>query len=860
MLVGIALSALVAVEVRKVEDRQIVELLDRRTDLLFQEFKLRLSDATVPVEALAALVATQAALEPGEFHEFAQAARSDDPIARLSWTPIVKDTDRAQFEATARHGNASDYEIRESTDNGGLSRAAKRDVYAPILLEDRFLEAPIGLGYDVFSERSRRTAAQTACETGEPVATHPIADLKTQSGTKTRFVLYWPIYTHSKTPATLDERRTQCRGLVGGLFPLDELTQFVFGSTPSLTATISLFMEKRIPDQPQIPTLVYWPENGRTEFGNQPIRALSIGELRFGRDLEYLGRTWSFEFDYPLSSVSSLRSSTGWVPAAAGCLLTLLLTTYIAMQGRRGAREARTAEKALRAGETKYRTTFDIAPVGITHISPSCRYVTANDLFCALLGYEREDLLAMDPLSNVDPVVAADLRLMFEKLCAREVSSGQITTRFVHKDGHSIWCDVTFAASADESGALDYIISIVSDISARTAAEEHQRQLSAQLQQAQKMEAIGQLTGGMAHDFNNLLGIVLGNLDLLAEQFEVGREERELTDAAIQAATRGAELTRQLLAFSRRQPLAPKLTYLPPVLESMAHLLRRTLGEAITLELRVSDDLWPLLIDVSQLESALLNLSVNARDAMRGGGRLAIEASNTEIDENALDQNLEATPGDYVAIAVSDTGVGMTPEVLAHVFEPFFTTKGADGTGLGLSMVHGFIKQSGGYTKIYSEPGHGTTVRLYLPRAPDGEAERIETSPAELLARGAEVILVVEDNKGLRDIAVRHLHSLGYSTIPASDGAAALEIIRGGTAIDLLFTDVVMPGGVDGRELADTARRLRPGLKVLYTSGFTAAAASAVTDNHFASNLLSKPYRKGELARRIRAALDSSER
>jgi len=512
---------------------------------------------------------------------------------------------------------------------------------------------------------------------------------------------------------------------------------------------------------------------------------------------------------------------------------------------------AKAIEAALRTSEHRLRSAIGGPRVGIGEQDLDLRYSYLDFVF----GDHTYQGAPLEPSLFVGKrdheIFGADNEVIDQKRAVISTGIGiHIEQRFEVDDG-VIFFEVWIEPRRNAAGEILGVICTFMDVSERKNTEQ-------QLLQAQKMEAIGQLTGGLAHDFNNLIGIVLGNLDLLAERFEPGTEERNLTDPAIRAAERGAELTRQLLAFSRRQPLAPKRVDLPPVLAAMGQLLPRILGEAITVELKIPDGLWPASIDVAQLESALLNLSVNARDAMPRGGRLTIEASNTVIDAGTLDVS-EATPGDYVLFAVSDTGSGMTPEVLARVFEPFFTTKGNDGTGLGLSMVHGFIKQSGGYTKIYSEPGVGTTVRLYLPRAADGEVAEPEPALAESLSGGHEVILVVEDSSGLRDLAVRHLQDLGYRTISAADGASALEIIQGGTLIDLLFTDVVMPGGMDGRALVDAARRLRPGLKTLFTSGFTAAAAAAATEKQFGSNLLSKPYRKGELARRVRAVLDAAE-
>ena len=379
--------------------------------------------------------------------------------------------------------------------------------------------------------------------------------------------------------------------------------------------------------------------------------------------------------------------------------------------------------------------------------------------------------------------------------------------------------------------------------------------IEAQLRQSQKLESIGQLTGGVAHDFNNILTVILGTAELLADSTG-GRSDLAAFARTIDAAaTRGSELTRQLLAFARRQPLHPVQTDANELVTSTAKLLRPTLGEQVEIEVMLAEDAWRALIDPSQLSAALVNLAVNARDAMPGGGKLTIETRNVTLDEDYARLNADVVPGPYLLIAVSDTGVGIPAAIRDKVFEPFFTTKEVGkGTGLGLSMVYGFVKQSGGHIKIYSEEGHGTTIKLYLPRAAGPETDGAPM-PRAAMAGGSETILVVEDDDMVRAQAIALLQSLGYRTLAARDGNGALALIDGGAAFDLLFTDVIMPGGMNGRQLADAVAQRRPGVKVLFTSGYTENAIIHHGRVDPGVALLNKPYRKADLATKVREAL-----
>ncbi len=384
------------------------------------------------------------------------------------------------------------------------------------------------------------------------------------------------------------------------------------------------------------------------------------------------------------------------------------------------------------------------------------------------------------------------------------------------------------------------------------------------LRQAQKMEAIGQLTGGIAHDFNNLLTIIIGNIEMLQRRLpENAGRLRRAADSAMQGARRAAILTQRLLAFSRRQPLDPKPVDVNKLVAEMSELLRRTLGEATSLETVLAGGLWRTQADPNQLENAILNLAVNARDAMPDGGKLTIETANARLDEAYVAALAEPLPaGQYVLVAVSDTGTGMDRATMEKVFEPFFTTKEAGkGTGLGLSMVYGFVRQSQGHIRIYSEPGEGTTIKIYLPRLLGADDEPLEASPdVRVTVRGeGETILVVEDEPALRQYTTETLRDLGYAILEAADGPTALDLVRRHPEIDLLFTDVVLTGGMNGRVLADEARRQHPGLRVLFTTGYTSNAIVHHGRLDPGVNLIGKPFTYADLAAKIRAMIDSSD-
>ena len=428
----------------------------------------------------------------------------------------------------------------------------------------------------------------------------------------------------------------------------------------------------------------------------------------------------------------------------------------------------------------------------------------------------------------------------------------------VRKDGSRFWASIVINAIRDSGGHLLGFAKITKDLTERRAADERARQ-------AQKMEGIGQITGGVAHDFNNLLTIIIGNLETLQRNLD-GRtpgDDRLLraADNAMRGARRAETLTQRLLAFARQQPLEPKPVELGRLVTNMSDLLRRTLGEHITVETVLDGGLWRALADPNQLELAILNLAVNARDAMPGGGKLTLETANAYLDDKYAAAQVEVLPGQYVMLAVTDNGSGMPPDVLARAFDPFFTTKDVGhGTGLGLSQVYGFVKQSRGHVKLYSEVGVGTTVKLYLPRAHAVHAVA-ESEPDEPVVRGraGETILVVEDDEDVRTYSCETLRDLGYNVLEAKDARAGLELLGRHPEVGVLFTDVGLPGGMNGRELAETARKRKPGIGVLFTTGYARNAIVHEGRLEPGVRLITKPFTRGTLASKLRDILDDRQ-
>ncbi len=590
---------------------------------------------------------------------------------------------------------------------------------------------------------------------------------------------------------------------------------------------------------------------------------------------------------YPKFLVSSsYRNAEILIHRKDGSLATVVLsmTAYRGDKGRlersvcllEDITEKKIAQIKTNRGDQRFRSAFDAAAHGMAVVSPTGQIEAANSALTAFL--HRADLSTAT--YGFEELLHKDDRGQFlngmRQLLMGETPVLQQELRYTTSEGRVVHGATSIALVKNEKGETEQLIVQITDTSEKKMVNER-------LQKAQKMEAIGQLTGGLAHDFNNLLTVIIGNLQLLDGKLNGDEKSEKRVSEAIVAARKGSDLTHQLLAFAKKQELEPRDVGVNGLVQGMAPLVSRTIGENIELKVDCMDGDPHSLIDPSQLESAILNLAINARDAMGNSGRLTIETQPVYLDREYADKNPDVTPGQYVLVAVSDNGCGMSAELQEKIFQPFFTTKApGSGTGLGLAMVYGFIKQSGGHISVYSEVGHGTSVKMYLPRrmrsADGASAPKVEMkvvdgfAPAPAAALSAIVeavpepvvqpvrrpkILVVEDQEAVRAVACGFLEDFGYDVIEAGDGFQALAQLQENDDIDLMFTDVVMPGGMNGFDLAQAAQSLKPNLKIVHTSGYPKGAMVHQDEPRFKNGfIIMKPYRREELQKIIRDALE----
>ncbi|MGE0665608.1 MAG: PAS domain S-box protein [Sphingomonadales bacterium] len=619
---------------------------------------------------------------------------------------------------------------------------------------------------------------------------------------------------------------------------------------------------------------------GRIDLINRQGREL----LGYAEEEELLGRDW-YELAVPAELRSELRRGSGslmssgreaynrregYVVTRSGerRLIDWITSPLLDEDGSaigvlssgRDLTDLRQAEQSLRDSEARTRAVMEAASIGIVTLDDAGRMQSLNPEAESIFGIDESLLvgraLADMFLSGERELCAAMLLPPVENADPRSEEA---------KPGLGMLCEFTvphadreptpveMSVTAMDIGGRRAFVAAIQDITERKRAE-------AKLQQVQRLETIGQLTGGVAHDFNNLLMAMQVNLELLKEMVEHDPDGNDYADAALASVARGAELTRRLLAFSRRQPLQPKVLDINELVTDTVRILQRTLGEQIAIESVLEPGVWAVEVDRAQLENVLMNLAVNARDAMPMGGRITIETVNTWLDEHYATTHGEVEPGEYVMLAVTDTGLGMTPQVLARAFEPFFTTKDVGrGSGLGLSMTYGFVKQSGGHVKLYSEPGEGTTIKIYFPRERRSVQAETAKAPEPAARTGDETILLIEDDPGVRSTVTSLLRSLGYSVVVASDGPEAIQLVEDGVRPHLLLADIVLPKGMTGRQVSDAINLQVPGVKTLYMSGYTENAVIHHGRLDEGVVLLSKPFPRSELAEKLREVLDSRQ-
>jgi PAS domain S-box-containing protein len=826
-----------------------------RTQETAEQIKQRMATYQQVLRGTKSFMLSSVNVERAEFGSYVATLRLEEHfpgIQAIGYSMIVPNQGKAKHIESIRHQGFPEYSIKP---------AGERDFYTAIVHIEPFdVMNRRAFGYDMFSEPVRREAMEKARDSGRAALSGKVTLVQeAQTDVQHGFLMYLPIYEPGMPINTVQERRAAIAGWVYAPFRIgDFMAGFGGGRASDLKITIydgdatsqqaCLFNCKNI-------------NSNRALF--QTTKLVTIA-----------GRLWTVDIHSEPDYLAQLDRDKPQLLAAAGIGVSMLLAllVWILASGKSRAvalaldmtRELRSSHAQISAEQQRMKVILENSHDAFVAIDTSGFVTDWNTQAERTFGWSASEAIGKDLATLIIPPDQREAHntglRQFAASGTGPVINNRIELMALHRSGKAIPVELAVAAIRSETKYASN--AFIRDISERKEAElrEAQRQHALEdartaLHHAQKLEAVGKLTGGVAHDFNNVLQIVYGSIQLLLSDVGTKKQKEKWLHNALRAVERGGKLSSQLLAFARRQPLQPLVVNIGRLVRNMDDLLRRALGESIEIETIVTGGLWNTLVDPYQLENVILNLAINARDAMKDGGKLTIELGNAMLDDDYVRSESSLPAGQYVVIAVSDTGTGMTDDVMKHIFEPFFTTKReGEGTGLGLSMAYGFVNQSGGHIRIDSEVGHGTKVKIYLPRSVDPE-EDIPTSADDPIIGGTETILVVEDDIGVQATVVAMLTELGYRVLKADNGESALAVIKSGERIDLLFTDVVMPGALPSPELAKRAKSMLPTIAVLFTSGYAQNAIVHGGRLDPGVQLLSKPYKREQLARKVRQVI-----
>jgi PAS domain S-box-containing protein len=873
-VIGIVLSVSVFIIVLDWEHQRIQTEFKEDAEERFEALKREIESDLHVLDSIEAFYTHAHKIGRSEFRHFVKHFLLRHPsIQALEWIPRIPNNQRETYEKAAKQDGFPNFQITDRKTQGKMIRAPQRNEYFPVYFVEPYKGNEIALGFDLGSEQARLEALERSRDNGKMVATARIKLVQETSG-QFGFLVFEPIYREDVLMDSVESRREKLEGFALGVFRIGDIVE----KSVSYLTTKGIHFYLYDESGPMQDRLLYFHQSRLSKavtMSKRSEEAKSETGFQYAKTLNVAGWKWMVWYT-PLPEYIAAKKT--WQPLGVllvGLLFTASWGTYLLINIKRTERieklikertdelsianeelrheisERRYVEEALRESEEKYRSLVANAMDAIFIVQEGL-IKFPNPITLALTGYSQEELTTLPILTFIHP---DDRDMVFDnhrrRLEGEEVPS-TYSFRIIKKKGEELWGQINAALITWDGKPA--VLCFIRDITERKQIEQEKANVEEQLRQSQKIEAIGRLAGGIAHDFNNLLTVISGNCQLSLLELKEGDPLKGNIDQIKRASEKAADLTRQLLAFSRRQILEMRVLNLNSLLMDLDKMLHRLIGEDIELITLLADDLGRVKTDPGWVEQIIMNLSVNARDAMPNGGKLTIETSNVELDEAYARGHIAVKPGRYVMLSVSDTGVGMTPEVRQQVFEPFFTTKEkGKGTGLGLSTVYGIVKLSGGNIWVYSEPGLGTTFKIYLPRVEEPFEEMREKVTTEEFPRGNETILVVEDEEDVLRLAVRALERQGYRVLEASCGDDALVLSK--EPIHMILTDVVMPG-MSGRQLADRLMPLHPTMKVLYMSGYTDNAIVHHGVLEEGVNYIQKPFTIDKLIRKVREILD----